>query len=224
MAVLNWATRVGDECGNALLLRNPLAGLVFPKEDSPKRPLLTEEQYQSLQDAANHLDWRFGLALTLVHETGHRIGAARLLRWSDIDLDGATVKWLARNDKIGFEHTTPLTEPAIAALRAARRSQSTIGDTWVFPSPRNPERPCSRHLMRDWWEDARKRAGLDHIPRLGWHALRRKFASELKHTPLRDLCELGGWKNATTVLTCYQQPDESTMRDALKLRRAIGSR
>jgi hypothetical protein len=78
--------------------------------------------------------------------------------------------------------------------------------------------------MRDWWEEARKRAGLEHFPRLGWHALRRKFVSELKHSPLRDLCELGGWKNASTVLRCYQQPDAATMRTALKLRQAIGSR
>lgn len=41
--------------------------------------------------------------------------------------------------------------------------------------------------------------------RFGWHALRRKFASELKHIPLKDLCELGGWRSAQTILTCYQQ-------------------
>jgi hypothetical protein len=78
--------------------------------------------------------------------------------------------------------------------------------------------------MRDWREEAREHAGLSHIPRLGWHVLHRKFASELKHSPLRDLCELGGWKNASTILRCYQQSDEVTMRTALKLRRAIGSR
>ena len=75
--------------------------------------------------------------------------------------------------------------------------------------------------MQNWMEVARERAGLRAVPRLGWHALRRKFATELKHTPLKDLCELGGWKTAETVLTCYQRPDEATMRKALEERRAL---
>jgi hypothetical protein len=43
----------------------------------------------------------------------------------------------------------------------------------------------------------------------------------LKDTPLKDLCELGGWKDPQTVLKSYQRPDERTMRDALKHRKAI---
>ena len=37
--------------------------------------------------------------------------------------------------------------------------------------------------------------------------------------PLKVLCELGGWKNAKTVLACYQQPDEGQLRTALEARR-----
>ena len=53
--------------------------------------------------------------------------------------------------------------------------------------------------------------------------LRRKFATELKDTPLTDLAQLGGWKSIQTILTCYQQPDEATMREALKRRKSVGS-
>jgi len=56
---------------------------------------------------------------------------------------------------------------------------------------------------------------------MGWHSLRRKFATEMKDTPLRDLCELGGWKSPQTVLTCYQQPDQDTMRRSLEARRRV---
>jgi hypothetical protein len=56
---------------------------------------------------------------------------------------------------------------------------------------------------------------------LGWHGLRRKFATELKHTPLNDLCHLGGWKEPQTVLKCYQQADEATMRQALEGRKQV---
>ena len=51
--------------------------------------------------------------------------------------------------------------------------------------------------------------------------MRRKFAPEMKHTPLKDLCYLGGWKDPQTVLRCYQRPDEATMREALARRRPL---
>jgi hypothetical protein len=72
--------------------------------------------------------------------------------------------------------------------------------------------------VRDWWERGEKLAEINHEPRLGWHSLRRKFARELKHTPLKNLCYLGGWKEP---LKCYQRPDESTMREALEGRKAL---
>ena len=58
--------------------------------------------------------------------------------------------------------------------------------------------------------------GLEPKPGRGWHSLRRQFATELKHTPLKDLCALGGWKDYQTLLTCYQHPDAVTMRAALE--------
>ena len=47
------------------------------------------------------------------------------------------------------------------------------------------------------------------------------FATELKNMPLKDLSELGGWKNAETILKCYQWPDTETQREALRARQAI---
>jgi hypothetical protein len=62
---------------------------------------------------------------------------------------------------------------------------------------------------------------LVRVKGLGWHSLRRKFATELKHTPLKDLCYLGGWKEPQTVLKCYQRADEGTMREALASRKRL---
>ena len=36
--------------------------------------------------------------------------------------------------------------------------------------------------------------------------------------PLRDLCDAGGWKDAQTILKCYQQPDEDLIRGVLDAR------
>ena len=38
---------------------------------------------------------------------------------------------------------------------------------------------------------------------------------------LKDLSYLGGWKDLKTLLTCYQQPDESVMLEVLVNRRTL---
>jgi integrase len=221
LAVLTWAERAGDGRGGTLLERNPLKGLPMPREESPRRPALTAEQYGALRKVAAGISVLFDLALVLAHESGHRIGAIRRLRWSDINLEQATIRWDARSDKLGVEHTTPLTAQAVAALSRERVRTQAIGDAWVFPSPKNSALPCSRFLVRDWWERGAKAAKIPSGQRLAWHSLRRSFASELRNAPLRDLCDLGGWKSPQTVLTCYQRPDEAAQRDALSNRREL---
>lgn len=102
------------------------------------------------------------------------------------------------------------------ALQASRQHNPAIGDAWVFPAPEDPSKPCSRHLMRDWWDRAEELAELDAVEGLGWHGLRRKFATELMETAsLKVLSDLGGWKEPLTIVRCYQHPDEATMRQAL---------
>lgn len=225
LAVLNWATRARDEEGRPLLLRNPLNGLPLPKEESPNRPVMTDQRYRAMLEVAEAVDWRFRVALVLAHETGHRIKSIRELRWSDVDLDGGRIRWRGENDKIGFEHVTPLTEGALAVLRGARKRNPGIGEAWVLPAPADASKPCSRHRMRHWWERAEELAGLEHIRGLGWHGLRRKFATDLQNAPLKLLCELGGWKEPQTLLKCYQHPDEGALRKALasRDRRQVGA-
>jgi hypothetical protein len=87
--------------------------------------------------------------------------------------------------------------------------------------PRIPGSGVPGISFGDWWQWLEALAGVPHQPGLGWHALRRKFATELKHVPLKDLCYLGGWKDPQTVLKCYQRPDETTMREALASRKAL---
>jgi hypothetical protein len=41
------------------------------------------------------------------------------------------------------------------------------------------------------------------------------------HVPLADLAYLGGWQSAQTILKCYQQPDDTTLRSALTKRATL---
>jgi integrase len=214
--VLNWAAAAG------LLDRNPLRGLPWPKERSPRRPMLADAEYRALSAVAPGVSETFALALVLAHETGHRISAVRRLRWSDVNWGQRTIRWRAEHDKIGFEHVTPLSPPALGALEQARRERLAVGEAWIVPAPEDPGRPCSIFRLRDWWQRAERRGGLERVPGRGWHSLRRKFATELKQVPLADLCYLGGWKSPQTVLACYQRPDQSTLVAALAARHAMG--
>ena len=221
IAVFNWAAKSRDEHGRLLLDSNPLKGLTTPKEKNPVRVVLSEEEYQALLEVSRPVDWRFRVALVVAHETGHRIGAIRQLRWSDIDMEGGVVRWRAEHEKSGYEHRTPVTAEAVAALEEARKRNPETGDTVVLPSPKYPSRCVGSALACVWWKRAENLAGLDPKPGRGWHSLRRKFASDLMNQPLKVLCELGGWKTAKTVLQCYQRADEAQLRTALESRRRV---
>ncbi len=221
ISVLNWAARSRDERGCLLLDRNPLKGLRKPREKNPTRVVLDEEEYQALLRVSRRINWRFRVALVLAHETGHRIGAIRQLRWPDIDLEAGVVRWRAGHEKTGYEHTTPLTAEALAVLEEARRMSQGTGDAPLLPARKDPSVCVSRSLARDWWVRAEAVAGMEPKRGRGWHSLRRKFATDLMDLPLKVLCELGGWKNAQTVLRCYQKADERQLRKALESRRRV---
>ena len=213
-AVLAWAVGAG------VLDRNPLVGYTPPAETSPRRPIVTASEYEALLVLSDTIHPLFRQALIVVHETGHRIGAVRLLRWADIDLDRQLVQWRGENDKIGYEHETWLSAAAVEALQGARRSQALISE-WVFPAPSDSAKPISRHLLRDCWQRGQAQAKLPVESGRGWHSLRRQSATEMKHAPLKDLCALGGWKSPQTVLTCYQRADAASMQQALATRRRL---
>ena len=160
-AVVNWAGKSRDEMGRLLLDSNPLRGLKAPTEKNPTRVVLSEEEYQSLHRVSREVDWRFHVALVLAHETGHRIGAIRNLRWSDIDLEGGVVRWRAEHEKTGYEHRTPVTAEASAVLEEARELSLGLEDTPVLPAPTDASKCAGRSLVRAWWYRAQTLAGLE---------------------------------------------------------------
>lgn len=215
-AACNWAVQAD------LLESNPVDGYPLPKEENPKRPRVSQERYEAMLEVAGEVDWRFEVALILANETGHRSKAIRRLRRSDIDLDQRTILWREEEDKAGNEHVTPLTEEAVSALKRAQEEHAAIGEAWVLPAPKDASKPVSRHLLRDWWNRAERLADLEPVEGLGWHGLRRKFATEhMESTPLRVLQELGGWKSEQTILKCYQDPDLDAMRQAQDRRKTL---
>jgi hypothetical protein len=119
--------------------------------------------------------------------------------------------------------------PAVRdALREARRDRPGIGSAWVFPSPSNESKACSRYLVDDWLRRAYelaaervaelKETGCE-VPEIQrgqgslWHAFRRKWATERKGLPLGDVAAAGGWRDTETLRRSYQVTDEATIRN-----------
>jgi integrase len=139
----------------------------------------------------------------------------------DADLRARSVRWRTESDKLGLERVTPLTEGAYEALEA--RSETRAWNRGLLHPPGAPStRPCSRHLVRDWWRKAEDPAGVEPKRGGGWHSLRRKFASNLVDEPSKVSADLGGWKNTQTIVECYHTPDQERPRAALSAREAAG--
>jgi integrase len=210
-AVLNWATRLKDPKGDFRLPVDPLRGLKIPKEQNPVRTVLREADYAKLLEVAPGIGPRLHLALVLCGETGHRLASVRMLRWTDIDLTAGVVTWPAEHDKIENEHQTPLSDAALAVLKAERTRQGAIAG-WVFPG-QSGEQPLDRGRFYGWWKTACTRAEITR-PKGAFHTLRRKFATERVGVPLKTLASLGGWKDTRTIVECYRTPtwDSSARR------------
>ncbi len=82
---------------------------------------------------------------------------------------------------------------------------------WVFARESDGEAPTDRHLFDKWLAVAEARAELPKLDGGLWHPYRRKWATERKHLPLKDVAAAGGWRDVETLLECYQQPDAETL-------------
>ncbi len=218
LAVLNWATKQKDNAGQFWLMANPLRGQVVPAERNLRQPMITEEQYAKLLEKAPEVDERLTLALVLCHETGHRLNSVRQLQWSDVDFDRRVITWRHETDKSGKSHETPLTEAAATALRDTLRREARIVGVWVFPG-RRQGCPMTTDPFHKWRNEAAKLAKLNLPEGCGFHAFRRKLATELATEQLAVIQALGGWSQPQVVVSRYQKVSLDVQREVLARRR-----
>jgi integrase len=133
----------------------------------------------------------------------------------DIEWNGCgslfSIRWPAETDKQGQESTVPINPTVRAALDRILRERPGIGSAPLFPSPKDPGKPMTRHLADKWLRKAERLAGLKPQERSLWHAYRRKWATERKGMPDADVAAAGGWKNTMSLKTAYQQADDETI-------------
>ena len=205
-----------------MLAFDPLFGVRRTRERNPKRPLASIERFQKTRAAMQALAQEAGsdaertrwlkmeLALVLAEATGRRLGSIRQLRWEDVDLGKPHIRWRAEADKKRKEWVIPIPTALVEELRSSQRRLGAVGG-WIFAGERKPDQPMDRHLFDKWLTVAERRAELPKLDGGLWHAYRRKWATERKHLPLKDVAAAGGWNDVDTLLKVYQQPDAHTL-------------
>lgn len=214
-SALAWGVTT-EHHGVAYLQRNRLAGWHLPREQDVRRPLIADETIRALLAVAARVHPRLTLLVLLLETTGRRLSSVLGLRWDDLDFARGVIRWRGVLDKKRRTQDAPMPVRAARALAAERTDHPAIGGALLFPSRRDPAVPVSRHLAADWLKRAYRDAGLSRPPGGLWHPFRRKWATERKHHPVRDLAEAGVWKDVQTLLTCYVQADLDTMRDVME--------
>ena len=118
----------------------------------------------------------------------------------------------------------PASAVVLAELSRFRARQPGVGQALLFPHPkarRHPGKPVNRHLAAYWLKRAYELAKVEKPDGSLWHAFRRLWATERKHLPVKDVAAAGGWKDITTLLQCYQQPDAETLRQVVDYERPV---
>lgn len=221
LAVMRWASSVVP-AGGRVLPANPLQGHRPPVERNPRRPVATWEHWLRTYRQSGRVDPSGGLRclLVLVEALGWRVTALCELRASDVDLTRDRLLKRAETDKMGVERWVPLPARAAAALRRYMGRRAVVGDVWLFPAPRAAGSPWSKDYAQKLHRRAQVAAG---GPVLGFHAYRRKWATERKHLPAADVAAAGAWLDPRT-LAIYQAPDEETIRAVLEEPRKLRER
>lgn len=156
----------------------------------PKRRvrwLKPEEASNLLRELPPHLRAMAVFSLA----TGLRQRNVSYLRWDQVDL-GRGMAWIyADQTKARTAIAVPLTDHAIAIIRA----QIGINPEWVFTYKGKPVDRTSTKA----WKSALKRAGIENFR---WHDLRHTWASwhAQNGTTMQQLMELGGWASMEMVL------------------------
>lgn len=211
-SVMLWATEKRNTAGGRLLRENPLAGMAkrlkIRPNKTPEQPIVSHATYETLRRGARKLPPYVRVFLVMAEGTGRRARAIRELRWEHVDLKAGRIHWVADSDKMDLQMHRPTTRRVARYLRVWRKHCPS--SEWVFPAPENATEAVPRETVNKWPSQLFRAAGLTRPKRLGWHGLRRKWASERRGYSIPDLMAAGGWSSAEAMMR-YLKVDEATI-------------
>ena len=230
--MINWGLNTCGADGRYLLDVKPMRGFKPPREASAERPVATHERYvatmQSLYELAveatdpktRRLWLSIRFALMLVTFTGRRVSAVLRMRWSDVNVsDGKfmenALRFRRENDKKGKDRYIPFVEQLEAIFEEAKRELGGNADDLIFGQLNDRTKALAPDGIRKRLLEAEARANQPKLKRGLWHPYRRKWVSERRHLPVKDVMEAGGWDDYQTFLNCYTITTPATLAAVL---------
>jgi len=205
------------------ITRNPVSDATRPEVPRSTVTPPNIDDVRLLLALAEETDPTLSCWLDIATATGARRGEICALRWSDIDLERATVRIersVAATKEAGvYIKTTKtdrfrlvsLTDRAVRSLTtlltdansgAAEAGRTVLADDLVFTKDLEANVPWRPELVTRRWERLRKRAGLDHVK---LHGLRHFVATELLTAgiDIRTVSNRLGHARTSTTLDIY---------------------
>lgn len=134
------------------------------KEKAGRIRFLEPEEEMRLFAAISEKSDLYGHFCVFLIDTGARLGEGIGLRWQDIHRDDRVTFWLTKSGK---SRSVPLTERAVAAIRACEKKK------------RGPFSSIVQAKFRAAWNEAKQEVGLGAEPDVVPHILRHTCASRL---------------------------------------------
>ena len=176
---------------------------MLPEPHIRIRYLTREEAGRLVAELPEHLAAMARFAL----ETGLRRANVVGLKWADVDLVRRRVVVHADEAKGRRNLKVPLTDEAMAIIRAQIGKHLQYVFTYLA-------KPIYQVSGKAWWA-ALERAGIKHFR---WHDLRHTWATwhVLGGTSLQQLMELGGWRSLEMVLRYAHLVDDDHLAGVVK--------
>lgn len=153
---------------------------------------------------ADHASPHLGALCLFMFGTGARIGEATELRWSDLDLTGATVTIC--QTKVGDTRKSNLPPRVVVALANIPSNRNPMEKVFGYAAPDS---------VRQVWAHTIERAGIKYLTP---HCCRHGFATTLLRRPVdpKTVAKLGGWKDVATVMKHYAHAmDDPTLNNLI---------
>jgi integrase len=169
-----------------IIEKSPCDGVSAPSPENKRERVLSDDELRLVWAAAEPLGRAFGPVVKLLLLTGARRDEVAGMRWSEIDLEARIWTLPAARSKNRREHQVPLSDSAVAILKALPRHDkvdfvfSTNGKTAVSGFSK------VKVNIDSWIAEQLREAG-ENAPMAGWiiHDIRRSVATNLQKLGVR---------------------------------------